>query len=129
MGIGWGGFKHEYYKVIGTYSTTSPWVDCHCVFLQVLCEMGVFGEILFLIATVGGLKLNWNYLKRAKRNQIIVTKNEIIVLTLTLGIQSFFLMYCVTGNCLYDCEAFFPYVLACAACFSNINVILKRNLK
>lgn len=126
LGIGWGGFKHEYYKVIGSYASTSDWVDCHNVFLQILCEQGIIGEILFFIATIGALRINWIYLKKGRQIKNFLFKDETKLLTLTLGIQAFFIMYCFTGNCLYDCEAFFPYVLAVAAAFTNINDIYIR---
>lgn len=129
FGIGWGGFKHEYYKVIGPYASTSKWVDCHCVFLQVLCEQGIVGEILFLLSLFGSLKITWEYLKKGRVIKNYLTKYQEKVLTLSLGIQTFFILYCVTGNCLYDCEAFFPYVLAVAASLGTISEVRKEKSK
>ena len=35
-------------------------------------------------------------------------------LAYALGFQTFFILYCLSGNPLYDTEMFVPYFLACA---------------
>lgn len=118
IGVGWGGFKHEYFKVIGRYGSTSDWVDAHCVFIQLLCEQGIVGLSLFLIATLTGLKNTWKTIKRARTNRIHLDNGVLQRLFVSFGIQCFFLLYCSTGNCLYDCEVFYIYGLALSMAYS-----------
>lgn len=115
VGIGWGGFKHAYYQRIGTYSSTSIFVDTHNVYLQVLCEQGLIGFLLFAGAIVSIFIKTWNLIKAARIGKLpymdIASQK---LLSISLGIQAFFIMYCFTGNCLYDCEFFFVYIICCA---------------
>ena len=51
--------------------------------------------------------------------KIRISKNEIASkikfhLSYSLSFQTFFLLYCVSGNPLYDKEMFIPYFLACS---------------
>ncbi|MCI8744013.1 MAG: O-antigen ligase family protein [Lachnospiraceae bacterium] len=115
VGIGWGGFKHAYYQRIGTYSSTSIFVDTHNVYLQILCEQGLIGFLLFISGIMAVFMKTWNLLKSSRRKKmphIDITAQKF--LSVSLGIQAFFIMYCFTGNCLYDCEFFFVYIICCA---------------
>ncbi len=114
-GIGWGGFKHAFYLRIGTYSETSKYVDTHNVYLQLLCEQGLIGVSLFLGGVVSCFVKTWRLLKLARMKrlkEIDMTRQKYLMIS--LGIQSFFILYCFTGNCLYDCEFFYVYILCCA---------------
>lgn len=115
IGIGWGGFKHAFYQKIGTYSSMSDYVDAHNVYLQVLCEQGLVGEFLFMGGIISAYVKNWKLLKSVRLKKIQeIDNNKQQYLAISLGIQSFFIMYCLTGNCLYDCEFFFVYMMCCA---------------
>ena len=120
FGIGWGGFKHRYFAVIGPYASTSKYVDCHNVFIQLLCEQGIIGLTLFILASFGTLFTTWKYLANARTKKISIDRNEQSFLALSLGIQVFFICYCTTGNCLYDCECFYTYIISCALAYSTI---------
>ena len=119
FGIGWGGFKHYYHMRIGDYSSTSTTVDAHNVYLQILCEMGIVGFVAFLCAVSTTFKTTWSTLKRVCKNKRKYSNRVINELTLSIGMQVFFVLYCFTGNCLYDCEFFFVYAISCAMAFNR----------
>lgn len=118
IGIGWGGFKHRYFNVIGSYSSSSDLVDVHNVYIQLLCEQGIIGLALFMVAAFGTFFMTYKLLKELRTSKIPSSKQEQYLLTLSIGIQSFFLMYCMSGNCLYDCECFFVYIASCTLMYS-----------
>ena len=93
----------------------SDYVDAHNVYLQVLCEQGLVGEFLFMGGIISAYVKNWKLLKSVRLKKIQeIDNNKQQYLAVSLGIQSFFIMYCLTGNCLYDCEFFFVYMMCCA---------------
>lgn len=118
FGLGWGGFKHSYFTAIGHYSSTSQYVDTHNTFLQILCEQGIVGILLFAGAVFGTFFITWKRLQTWRKTNASVPAEWTYRYALSLGIQAFFIFYCVTGNCLYDCEAFFVYILSCAMVYS-----------
>lgn len=123
FGIGWGGFKHYYHMRIGDYSSTSTTVDAHNVYLQILCEMGIVGFVVFLCAVSATFKTTWSALKRVCKNKRKYSNSVINELTLSIGMQVFFVLYCFTGNCLYDCEFFFVYAISCAMAFNKAETL------
>lgn len=92
---------------VGQYVHVSrQYSDVHNAYLQVLCEQGVVGLVLFvcpliicLINTIRSLRV-----KNVKRN--------IQYLELSLFIQIYFIMYSFTGNTMVNYEVFFIYYLA-----------------
>lgn len=80
FGIGLGNF--------GSYAGVEHYV--HCTYLQVLCEQGIIGIILFVSALFMSI-----------RNTIKLLKKDIYSLNflkVSLGIQIFYAVYCLTGN-------------------------------
>lgn len=99
----------------------NEYIDTHNVYLQVWCEMGTIGLLLFLFIIYKTLFLTIHMLKQSRLNiNNLGSANEYYLLV-SLGIQMFFCMYCMTGNPLYDIEVFFPYIISyCISC--NINL-------
>ena len=50
-----------------------------------------------------------------------------IAFLLNVGVQIFFLLYCFTGNPLYDKETYIPYYMACMIFLHYKNNISRRN--
>jgi O-antigen ligase len=101
FGIGWGGFNE-----ITGYNT-------HNVYLQILCDTGILGFSAFMLFFVGTFVTTYKYLKRENEQ-----RNK-QYFAFSFCMQLFFLMYCFTGNPLYDTYTFIPYMIACAITHSQ----------
>ena len=89
IGIGWGGFRYD-----------SPFqIEAHNVYFQLLAETGVIGTAVYVI-------LNCRLVQLCLKNTRALIKNSSRDLVLpsicALFIQVFYLLYSLTGNCLYD---------------------------
>jgi len=102
-GIGWREFTNQ-------MGSGSQLMDVHNVFLQLLCETGMFGCGVFvaLFALVYGATV-----KRVLRSRENPSNRGLLLFSLCY--QTFFLCYCMTGNPLYDQETLFAYVIAVSA--------------
>lgn len=98
LGIGW--FQYMYYDV--NQDAT------HNIYLQLLCETGIVGFLLFMIPI---LTVFTNTLKLIYR---AYDDNMIKYLRISLYMQTFFLVYGITGNPLYDHNFLFAYFWAVA---------------
>lgn len=109
FGVGWDAFRYEWLSMHGVE------YNVHCVYIQLLCECGIVGSIPFYLFflveffhTVHALKDQVLYNRQCNR------KGK-LVLTFSVYIETFFLLYCLTGNPLYDAQVLIPYILSCAA--------------
>lgn len=82
FGIGLGQF--------GSYAGVEHYV--HNTYLQVLCEQGVFGITFFVFGIFLSIK---NTVRLLKTEKMI---NNLLLLKVSLGIQIFYILYCITGN-------------------------------
>ncbi len=108
LGIGWDGFKYWYKATTGTY------VNVHCVYVQLLCENGLIGSIPFYTFFIVELHHIIKVFKYYIQRKVHFSQDAHIAITFSLYIQIFFLLYCFTGNPLYDAPIFFPYMFACS---------------
>lgn len=117
-GIGWDGFKYIYINMFGMN------LNVHCVYVQLLCEVGVFGALVFYcffgVSLYRVIKSVKGILKYENDN-----KEKMKYLSFALFYQFFFLMYCVTGNPLYDACTLFLYLTSCAI-GSYYYIVLKK---
>lgn len=94
FGIGIGEFKNR-----SVYQ-----MDAHQTYYQVLCELGIFGFILFvtpiIFCFVRTFKLHRKY------------KGQSNILKLSLFLQLYFILYSFTGNTMNDMANYFFYFLA-----------------
>lgn len=99
FGIGFWGFKYAYSsEIYSTLTTTSTnaYLNAHNVYLQVLCEMGIIGFLVYIVCVVSTLVItikNINYFNESDDKRALL---------LSLSLQIFVLLYNFTGNCLYD---------------------------
>lgn len=107
FGIGWDGFKYYYLLHGGEY------VNVHCVFIQLLCECGIIGAVPFYLFFIVSIWRSILTLKNIAKSKI---QNEFIRTNMVYAvyIQLFFLMYCFTGNPLYDEPTLLSYIAGCA---------------
>jgi len=109
LGIGWEMFKPS---VSVLYMASDRLFDVHNVYIQLLCEVGVIGFALYM----------WWFIRCFMKSAAVYRRpgfmrslngRERNRINFALGFQIFFLLYCFTGNPLYDREMFFPYFLSC----------------
>lgn len=99
FGNGWGYFSYYYEKAI-RINNEFHFLDAHNVFLQLLCEVGVIGFIFFT-----GIFF-YNLFKSKELSDLKTCTFNCFA----FGYQIFFLLYCLTGNPLYDVQCFSIYV-------------------
>ena len=96
-GIGWGKYR---LNTVGFFGLSDTSYAVHNVYIQLLCETGILGLVLFLLSSVSSLIYGIRkYRKILKSEKTIMEKSAV---ELGIAIQIFFLAYCVSGNPLYD---------------------------
>lgn len=110
FGIGW----RHYMSDVGPLFSANHDYDTHNVYIQLLCETGLIGAVCYyiwiLIFYVKTIKL---YKKSVKQMAFTGLDSRKFYLGFSLLYQSFFLMYCFTGNPLYEIYTFVPYFISC----------------
>lgn len=110
FGNGWGSFSYFYELYIHNPLLLS-YLDAHNVFIQLLCEVGLVGFIIF--SSIMLLSLF---------KSSILSKKDIETGTFIFSYQLFFLLYCFTGNPLYDPMSYVIY-------FALIGLTIIKNIK
>lgn len=108
IGIGWGAFS--YYFQINLYGPEFiyGYLDAHNVYLQILCECGIVGFIFFISIAIYSFWRSWENIKELKNN---FKKDIYFQLLFSFGFQMFFLLYCFSGNPLYDIQCYVIYFI------------------
>lgn len=107
FGVGWDGFKYSYSILSGST------LNVHNVYIQILTEMGVIGAIPFFLFFVN----TFRHAIKALKSNCDMDKGTVDIkaaIMFAVFIQIFFLLYCLTGNPLYDATTLFMYLLSCA---------------
>lgn len=104
FGIGWGQYKYVYEQ--SDIKGTQDIMDAHNVYLQLLCEVGIVGTAVFVTLFAYTLWHTFKLIYRRSQKDALSKP-----LVFSLGIQIYFLLYCMTGNPLYDVFALYPYIL------------------
>ncbi len=91
-------------------------IDAHNVYIQVLCETGIVGFVIYIAAIVFLLYRTVSLIKK------IDTANyrDKYILSLSLALQLFYIFYSFSGNCFYD-MTFFYYSFGMALTYSTEN--------
>ena len=108
LGIGWGQFQSLSVDVLGRPN------HAHMVFLQLLCETGIIGFIIYCAWFVHMLRITVAVFTEIRRSNLRRDPQANAHMVFSLGYQVFFLLYCFTGNPLYERMTFVPYFFACA---------------
>lgn len=120
LGIGWKEFATTYGFALLRKETA---YDVHNVYLQLLCETGLFGFTLYSVWFITLLQKGIKQVKEVVTDAK-ATQQEQFAICFALGYQIFFLLYCITGNPLYDKMTYFPYFLSC-----GITLYFEKNIK
>lgn len=81
-------------------------LDAHNVYIQVLCEMGIIGFVLYIVDCHYSFKYTIKALKYFSKTQDYQYK-------CCHSVFRFYLLYSLSGNCLYD-MTFYLYIIAMA---------------
>ena len=104
FGNGWGAFSNQYqiylYRTFGV-----TYLDAHNVYVQLLCETGLAGITFIVGAMLSVLMLCIKYM--GKKTEF----SKSVMFILTFGYQIFFLLYCFSGNALYDPQCYVLYFI------------------
>lgn len=108
LGNGWGFFSEYYENYI--YNPNSiyfnmKYIDAHNVYLQLLCEVGIIGFIFFVSIFI------YFFIKSLsnERKYSEADKNKFTLFI--IAYQVFFVLYCFSGNPLYDIQCYSLYFI------------------
>ena len=108
FGIGWFGFRTI---VAPTVFYTG---HAHNVYIQLLCETGIVGFSVIMISFAYFLYKGYRALYYVAHNKNIIRRNMQILVLFAFMYQIYFLLYCATGNPLYDVYVFPVYFASCS---------------
>ena len=135
IGNGWRTFSVEFNKTPEGWTYIANGfsaMDAHNVYLQLLAEEGLVGELLFLAALVGGIVaalrrlLLLNEVDAARAEGSLKGNRSIVAGALM--VQLFFAAYCITGNPLYDIQMYVPWLLSIGMAYAATPPEVEREL-
>ena len=104
-GVGWGRFRSY---TVGFYNRSNAYhFAAHNVYLQVLCETGLFGFAAFIGAV--GAALSWGVVRYRRLLKTAPDTTDSYAAAVGIFLQVFFLAYCMSGNPLYDYNFLITY--------------------
>ncbi len=109
FGVGWNQLiRHVPYTDNNGYRLAT-----HNVYIQLLAETGVAGLIMFMVPMAAALVGTW---RSAAAGRLIESpqNGERAAAAFALYSQLYFLLYCISGNPLYDSIFCIPYLISCA---------------
>lgn len=119
IGNGWRSFKH-------TAVSTGNMNDAHNIYLQLLAEGGIIGFLILTIFMVITWRVTYLSLKKNKTDTYFNPKQDAI-LKVSLAYQTYFILYGIVGNPLYDLQCYVPYFLFVAMGWAGYYHIRKVN--
>ena len=102
IGNGWMSFRLEFAQYLArAREGSNTYMNAHNIYIQLLAEVGIVGTLLFVLI-VAFLLFTAFKLLRAYNKKQFETKLSMEPLYFASMFLVFFLMYGMTGNCLYD---------------------------
>lgn len=113
FGIGWAQFPEQYFQnlYLWWYDEKYKYLNAHNVYLQVLCETGIVGIIIYLLILATNLFMIISTFKKIRNFDEYLPIEYKRTLAFSVAVQFFFIAYCMTGNGLYD-YSFYFYMIA-----------------
>lgn len=122
MGIGWGDYRTTLLGQKGFFSD----FDVHNIYLQLLCETGITGFVIFVTFFV----FFWGVTRKLYRHCIAasdpVLRSLVPVLHFSILYQTFFLLYGITGNVIYDQHYQIVYMMSCGMTATCREIRIRR---
>ena len=123
FGIGWLGFRFNSNSLIqGTNTGNIGYVDAHNVYVQLLCEVGIVGALFVIFVFVCCLISTIQTYRKYKK---YIDANQTQILAISVALQTFCLVYGLTGNFLYD-RVFFVYSFGIVLYSYTANALLRE---
>lgn len=114
IGNGWESFKYEYYVNLSARTGSMyDYLDAHNVYLQLLAETGILGLSLFMTCIGTTFLTTYRVIKARDR---VRSQSDRAAVLYSFMYQVYFILYCATGNCLYDIT-FIHYTVAAGLMF------------
>ncbi len=113
LGVGWGNFSKT---VIGSVTVQTE-METHNIYLQLLSETGIVGAALILLPLI----FTYQYTIKTVQHVVIYKQYSskwTIAVLYSLFNQTFFLLYGITGNPLYDSSFFIMYTISVGLIYS-----------
>lgn len=97
LGMGFGSYNNYIFKkgFINPFTGGQWFAQCHCIYLQILGELGIVGAFLMLCLFVGNLHKAFFLIRYAKNNFIKLMSR------ISVALQLLILIYGITGNTVY----------------------------
>lgn len=122
IGIGWGDYR---LTLLGQKGFVSDH-DAHDIYLQLLSETGITGLVLFAVFFV----FFWGVTRKLYRLCLAAPdpalRSLVPVLHFSILYQTFFLLYGITGNVIYDQHYQIMYMLACGMTATCREICIRR---
>ena len=118
LGCGWGAYsKYVATTPLGAMYSNLGFssMSAHNVYLQLLAETGVIGLISFVLPAFLSI---FAAMQQSESQLEEGLYGDSFCLWACLGVQIFFLIYCFSGNPLYDPQCYIPYFTSCVAVFA-----------
>lgn len=118
LGCGWGAYsKYVATTPLGAMYSNLGFssMSTHNVYLQLLAETGVIGLISFVLPAFLSI---FAAMQQSESQLEEGLYGDSFCLWACLGVQIFFLIYCFSGNPLYDPQCYIPYFTSCVAVFA-----------
>ena len=109
FGHGWGSYPSYYYENLGKYMTVYKYRHAHNIYLQLLCEVGIIGFVLYVAFFLYNLFNTIILFKEYRKDEKYFPQSAENIMPFCLFVQLFFILYGMTGNPLYDVAMLFPY--------------------
>lgn len=109
FGYGWGSYPYYYYINLGKFMTVYKYRHAHNIYLQLLCETGIVGFIMYIVFIFINLHDIYMLYKMYRKDKLLLPYSANYILPYCLFTELFFVFYGMTGNPLYDAAVLFPY--------------------
>ncbi len=118
-GVGWGGYRYEYTNYLWNGYSEMKTLNAHNIYLQLLSELGIIGAsmifFLMLYSFYKAIQVLYN------NDKYYLSGVEKWMQFYSVSMQAFFLLTGITGNSIYYEQVLFPYALAIAATYYQLN--------
>lgn len=108
FGIGWYRFRYIHIQRMPWFTNM---IHVHNVYMQLLCETGIVGFMIYMAFFIKNFYQCIRLSVAERKKKCIIPKKFSFILSFSVFLQTFFLLYCMTGNPLYDNIIFLPYML------------------